>query len=34
MTMRLGIRGDGASPRLWRWGAEWIPAYTGIPARG
>ena len=20
----------GLAPRLWRWGAEWIPAYAGM----
>ena len=29
MTRRVGIYGDGAAPRLWRYGAEWIPAYAG-----
>ena len=30
MTWRLGIHGDGAAPRLGRWGADWIPAYAGM----
>ena len=30
----LGIYGDGAAPRLWRYGAEWILAYAGMTARG
>ena len=34
MTMRLGIWGDGATPRLWRLRAEWIPAYAGMTVRG
>ena len=33
MTVRLGILGDGAQPRLWRLRAEWIPAYAGMTGR-
>ncbi len=34
MTRRLGDEGDGATPRLWRCRAEWIPAYAGMTGRG
>ena len=34
MTWGRGIDGDGATPRLWRWGAEWIPAYAGMTVIG
>ena len=34
MTRRLGIRGDGALPRLWRYRADWIPAYAGMTGAG
>ena len=30
----MGVRGDGAVPRLWRLRAEWIPAYAGMTVRG